>query len=154
MSASYKADFSGINLIKKRLKENYSVRVGVLGDKNQRDGELSNSDIGLKHELGVPDENIPRRSFLRDPLTKNKKQLIKTFESDLAKEAIENFDFKLLYKLIGIQAEAIIQEAFATRGFGEWLPNSPLTVKLKGSDSPLIDTAELRKSISSEVVSK
>lgn len=47
----------------------------------------------------------------------------------------------------GMVAQNAVRDWF-TNPKNEWAPNSPLTVKRKGSDRPLIDTGELRKSIS------
>jgi hypothetical protein len=45
-----------------------------------------------------------------------------------------------------------VQEAFDTRGFGSWKPNAPETVELKGSDAPLIDSAQMRHAVDSRAV--
>jgi len=56
-----------------------------------------------------------------------------------------------IFKQVGIKAEAIIQEAFASGGFGTWADLEEQTIRRKGSSSKLIDKGELRKSVSSEV---
>ena len=70
------------------------------------------------------------------------------------KKTFEKLHIKEVFVKIGIIAEGVVQEAFSTRGFGKWAPNSEMTIAQKGSDSPLIDTAQLRKSISSDVKEK
>jgi len=45
----------------------------------------------------------------------------------------------------------VIQEAFATGGFGLWAPLKPRTVQRKGSDRILIEHGELREAVTSKV---
>ena len=141
----------------KGLKVNYSARVGILGDSNQReDGEFGNADLGFIHEFGSITKNIPARSFLRFPIQFKTKEIVKKImilKSSIAKAMAEG-NLKRFFEVLGLQAEVAIQEAFETRGFGQWKANDPKTIKRKGSDSPLIDTGELRRAITSEVVKK
>jgi hypothetical protein len=125
------------------------VKVGVLGDKNYRpEGEATNSMIGMVHEFGSVKRQIPIRSWLRMPLYRYLNKRIE--EDSKLKSRFEDIttESAMLGVLarIGFIAEDIIQEAFETCGFGTWR-------KLKsGGPSHLIDTGELRKSVTSEVV--
>lgn len=141
---------------------NARARVGVLGPKSNRADAgtahnfkgLNNAEIGLRNEFGVMSLRIPERSFLRMPLiTRLPKTLEKVARKDWIKELLASGKLGLLKKL-GAAGEAAIFDAFATKGFGKWKPNAPLTVMLKGSARPLIDHGELRQSIASEVVTK
>lgn len=145
-------DLSLLEDLKKSFSGKNIVKVGVLAGDSSRDDELTNAEIGLKHEFGSVSENIPPRSFLRMPLEAKKQDLVKTLETKKAKKAITEGDLDSALELMGVAAEGIIQEAFSTRGFGEWQENSPATIAKKKSSSPLIDTGQLRRSISSEVV--
>lgn len=143
----------------KALKDGFpGVKVGILGDNIERqDGELNNAEIGFANEFGKMTgyPKIPARSFIRMPLQtklndkiKEKKSLSGAeLEKAMAEGKLEEFARK-----VGIVAEEVIQEAFSTNGFGQWAPNAPMTVELKGSSSPLIDTGQLRRSISSKVI--
>jgi len=140
-----------------------SVKIGIIGDKAaiiRDDGEhLTNAQIGLIQEFGkhTGKRKIPARSFIVMPLKlhlnkylKNKSSMTeKAFEKSVKAGKTEEFVAK-----IGLVAEEVIQDAFATSGWGNWAPNRPSTVKRKGSSKPLIDTGELRRSISSKVVKK
>jgi hypothetical protein len=56
---------------------------------------------------------------------------------------------------MGHQAEAVIQDAFDSQGFGQWDKNiSKVYITAKGSDTPLIDTGFLRQSVTSKVSKK
>lgn len=169
-SGNIKINIDKLKSIEAQLGIKYSARVGILGASPHARKEsvktkeglnkpgknpsvLTNAEIGLKHEKGVLSENIPRRSFLMMPLElKFSKYTGAVGQSVMKGLTAENIKF--VYKNIGIIAEGIIQRAFATRGFGKWKPNAPLTIALKGSDAPLIDTAQLRKSITSTVVTR
>ena len=154
-----KAEFKKLkNLVKFLAKGMPKVRVGILGDTAQRNtGGPNNAEIGYVNEFGKMTgyPRIPARSFIRMPLNlffqeklRQKKslgpeQLLKALESGKADEFMAK---------VGIVAEETIQEAFATHGFGMWAPNAPYTVKMKKSDSPLIDTGQLRRAITSKVI--
>ena len=165
MADIVKLDISGLlnltNLLSKRLP---SVKVGITGNKatevRKEPGEKrgkTNAEIGLIQEFGkmTGKQRIPARSFIIMPLKtrlnpylkRNLKTTQKAFDKAVKSGKAEEFAAK-----VGIIAESVIQDAFATSGWGKWAPNAPSTVKQKGSDKPLIDTGELRRSISSEVI--
>lgn len=161
MSDANSVEYNGkklVRLIKLLVKGFPSVKVGIIGSQAQQEHNgtnLTNAQIGMINEFGSYSRKIPARSFISMPLKlflssyiKKKKSLSKQeFEKAIEKGTEEEFSRK-----VGIVAEEVIQDAFATRGFGNWKPNAPLTVALKGSDSPLIDTGQLRRSISSKVI--
>lgn len=143
-------DNSGFKVIKEALKDSYKTRVGLLGQKGSEDrGGMTNADIGLVHEFGSITRGIPRRSWLRKPLEENIMKWVKSHAEEY-KQLMEKNDLKKWYAMLGIEAERIIQEAFAT-GY-DWKPLSPKTIEKKGSDKILIDTSELRRSVSSQVL--
>lgn len=153
-----------IDKIKKMQEEmgkKYVTRVGILGQKTNRSlnnsqgnkPEKTNAEIGLIQEMGSVSLNIPRRSFLQMPLDLKMPQETKYFGDQLMK-AIEDGNLKPVYVNLGIKGEQIVQNAFASRGFGFWADNAPLTIAIKGSEEPLIDTGQLRRSITSDVVQK
>ena len=62
----------GLDALIAALKGKLPVaRVGVLGNNNARQGGETNAAIGLDHEFGRPDKNLPMRSWLRVPLIEN-----------------------------------------------------------------------------------
>lgn len=143
----------GFQNMLKAIKKNPYVKVGVLSNSNSRDDGNSNATIGLKHEFGSFSERIPRRSFLRFPIEYQAREIVSKWtkiKNKFSKDLV-NGSLKDVMAKLGVLAEIAIQEAFASRGFGQWKPNSYFTIKQKGSASPLIDTAELRKSVTSKV---
>lgn len=148
VKSEIKTDLKDINKALNALKANCFVKIGILGDKDKREKAVSNSEIGIVHEFGSFTKNIPARSFLRMPLIEKKKELLnalmkykKLFEKEIAKGNIF-----ILFERLGLAAENIIQLAFETSGFGKWR-------KLKNrKGTPLVDTGQLRRAITSKVV--
>ena len=143
-------DNSGFNVVKEALKDSYKTRVGLLGQKGSQDRDgMTNADIGLIHEFGSITRGIPRRSWLRKPLEENIMKWVKSHAEEY-KKYMEKGDLKKWYLMLGLEAERIIQEAFSS-GY-DWKPLSPKTVEKKKSEKILIDTSELRRSVSSQVL--
>lgn len=167
-----KINLDGIVELQKGLgmMDDHVTKVGVLGSKAARnnivhtkDGTkrkrgqisyLTNADIGFKNEKGSLAEHIPKRSWLKMPLTVKQDELnVERFE--LLKDFFNKKKNVLrIYKELGVKAEEIIQRAFASKGFGQWKDNSLTTIALKGSSQPLIDSGQLRQAVSSTVISK
>lgn len=116
-------------------------------------------ELGLPSSQGKGDGyvHIPARSWLQMPLER-RKGLLKRIEAyfNTDPEGIEDYiartgDLMSLATAIGASAVEQIQEAFNTEGFGQWQPNSPLTVASKGSAKPLVDEGDLRQAVTYEV---
>lgn len=143
---------------------------------------LSNADIGAIHEFGVlggfadtprgqrarklggpsakgEKRNIPARSWLRMPVLTHLPDQLKKMQRGLWQQVILKRGIRGALAVLGAAAVASIQEAFATGGFGQWAPLAPFTVRSKlakqggkGKVAILIDTAQLRQSVTAEVV--
>ena len=113
---------------------------------------MTNAEIGLVHEKGSLSRHIPRRSFLEWPLLLKGRDLLKVKTELWAAFEKSEISLKKAYQDLGIRAQQIIQDAFETRGFGNWMPDSDRTILRKHSDQPLIDTGQLRRSVTSRVV--
>jgi phage gpG-like protein len=112
-----------------------------------------NADIGAKHEFGFTTDGglrIPARSFLRVPLSTHRGEIAGMMKMNVMRALVYG-KLELLFKHLGIACEKIVDQAFQTSGWGTWRPNAPFTVLMKGSDKPLIDTAQLRRSVASKV---
>ena len=139
----------------KAFKKMPKARVGILAEKNSRKAggksPKTNAEIGAKHEYGI---EVPQRSFLRMPITTQlSSQLEKSgaFNPDVLRKVIQSASVFEYVDKVGKCAEACVLEAFATGGFGKWPPwsNPHYT---NNSNMLLVDSTQLRDSISSEVV--
>lgn len=170
--ATVRKDTTGLDALLATAEEAYVVRVGILGSKaaakherketgelkksgghqvGQGQSDLTNADIGLRHEKGVKSEHLPRRSWLVTPL---EDKLPEYFQA-LGDKAIELIVLKKslkAYEELSVICEQIIQKGFETGGYGKWKPLAKFTIEQKGSSRILIDTGQLKKSITSTVV--
>ena len=162
-------DIKSLERLEETLNKRFITKVGILGNSSSRAtitrassgkakitkdetlAEASNADIGLLHEFGSYTRHVPERSFLRSPLMLYLKDAVSEASSKINK-AIMDSDIVKAYSLLGIAAEKVIQEAFKTGGFGQWQKLSSRTIAGKGSSAILIDSGQLRKSITSKVV--
>lgn len=169
----------GLSSLREELKKYASKRVhiGVLGGNDARSGDESkgyvpgNAEIGAIHEFGVvggaspfkqpgisktpiknPSINLPERSFLRMPLITKLPEAIMGQGREAWRKAIIQKGVVFALKNLGVLAESIVQDAFKTGGFGLWAKLKASTIRRKGSAAILIDTAELRQSVTSRVV--
>lgn len=158
----------GLRKLQKLLKDDQPMaNVGILGQNDTRSSggltfeqvkaltkkfnpeENSNASIGMKHEFG--NDGLPIRSFLRQPIIEQmQRYLDKTgpISEDLIKEMIRTGSMAPYIKKLGVLAETIIADAFDTGGFGKWKPSN---MKYKHNQQTLVETQQLRNSITSEV---
>lgn len=122
---------------------------------------LTNAEVGVIHEFGAPKAKIPERSFLRMPILSRLGDELKS---------ITLADWQAVFwsgtgdgrgggliavlRVIGQASVNVIQAAFHSGGFGRWAKLQPATIKRKGSSDVLVDTTQLRRSITFAVVSK
>jgi len=136
--------------LQKELKKPVITKVGIMGAKKNRDGKTDNVTIGAVHLFGSFTKGIPIRDWLKMPLLEKKEKLVKRLALFI-RLLLPKGKIKRIYKLLGIEAEAIIQQSFATRGFGKWKDITQETKDRKGSNAILIDTAQLRKAVISKM---
>ena len=124
--------------------------------KAMRDEMQANIDSGMKYsaahslyiqEHGSPLWQIPPRPVL-EPAIEDKKAPIAKQLREAAKAAIDGNmqGAENRLHMAGMVAENAAKGWFEDPKNG-WPPNSPKTIARKGSDSPMIDTGEMRKSI-------
>ena len=91
---------------------------------------------------------IPERSFLRSTLDNKGKDFHKFAEKQLDKWLQSNSDPEPMLNALGLQFRGYVQKNIRDLSSP---PNAPLTVALKGSNSPLTDTGQLANSIEYEI---
>lgn len=129
------------------------ARVGILGTQGTvREDGLTNAEIGAAHEYGT--SKLPMRSFLREPISTKLKIYLKdadAFNDDALKQIATSGSLNLFMKKIGHLCETIVSGAFDTGGFGKW-PKWKDPGYQNNTGQVLVDTQQLRNSISSEVI--
>jgi HK97 gp10 family phage protein len=158
-------------LLLKLLKDKSFVKIGVLGKPDQKgsakasdvkkvstkDGSKDSPDgttlvdIAVIHEFGT--SKIPPRSFLRSTFAENKKKIPKVYLG-LAKRAIKKKDYdpKDVLKLMGAWMAGQVRQTFTKN---DWPPLKDPTrggKNKEGGATPLVDTGQLRASISYQVI--
>lgn len=125
------------------------VLVGIQGKNAQidRDG-LTNVVLGMIHEFGTIDGNIPERSFIRATIDTNIDKYFKVTAKLSAKVVVGEMTEKRALEILGLLVVSDIQ-SFIEAGISP--PLKPATIARKGSSVPLIDTSVLKNSITSEV---
>ncbi len=100
------------------------------------------ADIATIHEFGAP--GIPQRSFLRAWFDENRQ---KTQEATkrMAQSVLKGKRTRA--DAVNILAQSFVAQIQRRIALGIPPPNSPRTIALKGSSKPLIDTGQLRTSI-------
>lgn len=154
----FKLDDEKLKKAMSELGKNISIRVGIIGplgsvkvmDDDNELGKLTMATLGAIHEFGTQDGRIPARSFLHMPIEKKFKEGLSKNPS--FKNAVKELDIEKMNQEAGLTATVVIDDAFASGGFGEWKPLQPETIRRKGSDKILIDTGDLRRSITYEVL--
>lgn len=147
----------GLDQLLKALKSKPPrTRVGILGSKTLRHTEdaksgPTNASIGAAHEFGTA--TMPRRSFLRVPLMEHLGKKIAEsglLDKEVFTEVMRAGTTVPWMKKVAIIAESIVAEAFATGGFGKW-PAWKTPGYESNTGDILVDTTQLRNSITSEV---
>lgn len=134
------------------------ARVGILADKNtaKADG-TTNLEVAVWNEFGTDatetHPGIPSRPFMRHTADTNRRRVAVLGEGFLRQVIDGKIEPKMALTRIAMWFTAQIQKNIAnSKSWAE--PNAPSTIAGKGSDVPLIDTGELRKSISHVVTGK
>lgn len=169
-----KMDISRLISVEKELGKRYETRVGIMGKKStsretimrraftsengkvkpiKSPSPMTNAEIGFYHEKGSKSSGLPRRSFLELPLQMKLPRVLEQVGPSVIK-GLTTENLKAAFTDLGLIAENIIGSAFKTGGFGRWPKLKAATIRRKGSSAILIDTSQLRRSVSSTVVGK
>ena len=128
------------------------VYIGVPASKNgMHEGGINMATLLAIHVLGAPSRGIPQRDPLRPPLIANAQRYSDLLALGLKNALANGTDPKLVYEKIGIVATNDVYDYFVT---GNFKPLNQKTIDRKGSSKPLIDSEELRGSITYEVRNK
>ncbi|OHW63076.1 hypothetical protein EUAN_08600 [Andreesenia angusta] len=101
------------------------------------------------HEHGSPMYQSPPRPVLV-PALDDGKEIIAEEMAEAVKAALDGNNPVIALEKVGVLGENMARAWFRDPQ-NNWPPNSPLTIERKGSENPLIDSTELRKSIISVI---
>ena len=129
------------------------VYIGVPSSKNSihKGSSINMATLLALHVYGAPSRGIPQRDPLRPPLIANAQRYSDLLALGLKNALSDGTDPKLVYEKIGIVATNDVYDYFVT---GNFKPLNQKTIDRKGSSKPLIDSEELRGSITYEVRNK
>ena len=136
--------------LRDRIKAEHSkINVGIPAGKNEADGTPV-ALIAAVHEFGSPSNGITERPFLRTTIQENRGKYVQLNRRNLV--SVMNGKMPVIQALgqLGAVAASDVQATIARGGFA---PLKAATIKRKGSSKPLIDTGQLRQSITWEIAS-
>jgi len=132
----------------KKLKKNNKVEIGIWSDKKRNDG-LDNVSLMTMHEFGYYE--LPQRSIIRAGTDINLSEAFKQISNEYSLIIKSRSNFKELFNKNG----KFILDKFQKRFSKQFLtPNAPYTIRKKGSDTPLVDTGQLKKSFKYKINGK
>lgn len=141
--------------------KNNSVYVGIPQEETSREGskDVTNAELLYIHTNGSPANNIPARPVIEPALKDDSERLSAMMKkaSKLVFNGNKEEAIKQL-KLVGMRGQNVSRKWFVNEKNG-WPPNSPSVYRRKlekesTDPKPLIDTGELRKSITYVVETK
>lgn len=123
------------------------VRIGIQGDEADAEhegGELTNLELGNIHEYGAPLAKIPERSFIRATIDEKAAAYIK-LAGRLGKSVLQGTRTRA--QALGLLGERVRADIVHRINSGIEPPLRPATIARKGSSKPLVDTGQLKGSI-------
>jgi hypothetical protein len=145
-------DISQVDILLQTIDDlsNYSIKVGILGDGTMHgDDEATVLLIATVHEFGVAVKGIPERSFIRAGFDYYRSRIEEESEELLKQVIYQGLPASTFFDALGQIMVGFIQTYLTDLSYP---PLQPSTIARKGSSNPLIDTGQLRDSITYEVV--
>jgi len=142
----------GIDQIKKDMEKlmKMDVLIGIPEDKTiRKEGKVNNAELLYLHTNGSELQGIPKRPVIEPAITAagNKESIVE----ELKQVAKFNLNGKYSDSIRHLNKVGMLGQNISRLWFTDprngWPPNSAKTIAKKGSNRPLIDTSQLRKSI-------
>lgn len=145
MAVTIKEIDHGWNDILNALKklDNVATKVGLFGDLAER---------GATHEYGTRSGKIPARPFNRQAFDNNERQIQKQMKKEYVRLLNQRgkVNPRELISNVGEWYSGAVKKTITN---GNFEPLKPVTILRKGSSKPLIDTGQMRMSITHKEVS-
>ena len=104
-------------------------------------------DKAIWNEFGTS-RGIPERPFFRSAMADNRPAYRSLMRSEAKKIMRAETDMRRTLSRLGLVAQGHVQQSIVELDIP---PNSPATIKAKGSSNPLVDTGEMRQSVTFQV---
>jgi len=138
----------GVKVIKGRLKNPGKVAVGIIDAGKHAESDMTVASIGYVHEFGSSDGRIPERSFMRSTVKEKRKEVNALNRKLLIAVQTGKYSFSKALGILGsFVADAISRKIVTLKQ----PPNALSTILAKGSSNPLVDTGQLKNSITWKV---
>jgi hypothetical protein len=127
------------------------LKVGIFGkagEEKHEDSDLTVLAIATFHEFGL---GVPERSFIRAWCDAHEKEVEERLAHDSERAAKGEIPWEMVMERLGLFIQGGIQQLIAD---GIDPPLVASTIKRKGSSVPLINTGQLRSSISYQVADR
>lgn len=136
--------------VAKRMHVAVGLPVEKVGSAVYKSSNMPIIRLGAIHEYGGP--KTVQRSFLRQPFDIKRDYMAKILVRAFKLVAEGKYSAKDALELVGVKAMDISQEAFETKGYGQWadLADSTKAAKAKKGSNPsqvLVDTGTLKNAI-------
>lgn len=149
-SSSLKIDDRKWQALKRQIPaiRSAAVTVGIQSDAGADESGTPLASIAFWNEQGTNGGGwggpIPERPFMRDTADQQNDKWSRVANAMISSILAGKRDPQAAFSLLGEVAEKDIKAAITS---GAWVANSPVTVELKGSSTPLIDTNAMRQAI-------
>lgn len=124
----------------------YFAKQGGHVGSSQGKRPITLGDLARIHEQGLG--RVPKRAFVKPAITANRHKYAKLLKNSITPVLEGRLSPKTAWQLVGQEAVKDIQQYMLTATF---TPLAPATIKAKGSSKPLIDTGQLRQSVTYQV---
>ena len=146
----------GASALRERLSQlaKLRVRVGVLDDApkrteaSKRGEKFTLLEVAAVHEFGAPDAGIPQRSFIRAGVDQYAAEIADARDRLAAGVLAGKVEPENALEMLGAFVQGKLQTRIAE---GISPPLAESTIRRKKSSKPLIDTGQLRSSITYRV---
>jgi hypothetical protein len=132
-----------------RANARTTLAIGIQGAQGSRkhvDSELTVAEIATLNEHGT--SGIPARSFLRSTVDTNEPKYRKVLRGVADAVIAGKLDARTGLELVGEIIVGDVKQAIAD---GIPPPNAPSTIAAKGSSVPLIDSGQMRNSVTADI---
>lgn len=117
---------------------------GESGTERHDEAKISLAGLAAVHEYGSVARNIPERPLQRQTFERTKKHIYKVILNEFSKVLANKVDVKKALSAVGEWYTGQMKNTIDT---GNFVGLSEVTKARKGSSKPLIDTGQLRNSI-------